>query len=191
MKKKRAAKSDETSKRARSTRKRPMPRWLREQQDLDEMGRRRCLMILSVLSGEKAVSDAIAEAQISRQMYYQLEEKALAAMLRAVSPGATSEDAPPAGAVKRAQELETKVSKLEADKRRAEHLLLLTRKLMGRGPLKTTAGRKTSKVSKMRTDASSKPSTCSKSSSPETKSSSDVSTPSADGEDARSAGSGS
>ena len=99
MKKKQRRKTEEQPKRPKPTRRRPTPRWLREQQDLDEMGRRRCLMILSVLSGEKAVSDAIAEAQISRQMYYQLEEKALAAMLRAVSPGATSEDAPPAGAV--------------------------------------------------------------------------------------------
>lgn len=137
------------------------------------MGRRRCLMILSVLSGEKSVSDAIVEAQVSRQLYYQLEERALAAMLRALSAGATADDAPAAGAIKRAQELEAKLAKLEADKRRSEHLLLLTRKLVGRGPLKMSAGRKTSKVSKMRTDVSRKPSTSSKSSSPATNSSSD------------------
>ena len=33
--------------------------------------------MLSVLSGEKPVTDAITEAGISRQLYYQLEEKAL------------------------------------------------------------------------------------------------------------------
>ena len=190
MAKARTRKPDKETKRTSKPRRaRPTPRWLREQQDLDEMGRRRCLMILSVLSGEKPVSDAITEAQISRQLYYQLEERALAAMLRALSPGATSEDAPAAGAIKRAQELESKVSKLEADKRRAEHLLLLTRKLVGRGPLKTTSGKKSSKVSRMRTDASSKPSTSSKSSSAKTSSASDASIPNAAGADVPSAGS--
>ena len=89
--------------------------------------------------GEKA-SDAIEEAQISRQMYYQLEERALHAMLRALSPGATSEETASAGAVKRAQELEAKVGRLEQEKRRSERLLLLTRKLVGKR-MKTAAGR--------------------------------------------------
>ena len=124
----------------RKTRARPTPKWLKEQKDLDEIARRRCLMVLSVLSGEHSVSDAIEEAQISRQMYYQLEERALHAMLRALSPGATSEETASAGAVKRAQELEAKVGRLEQEKRRSERLLLLTRKLVGKR-MKTAAGR--------------------------------------------------
>jgi hypothetical protein len=84
------------------------------------------------------VSDVIEEAQISRPMYYQLEERALRAMLVALTPGAdepgSSEPA------KRIAELERKVARLEADKRRGERLLLLTRKVM-KGPMKLAAGR--------------------------------------------------
>src|SRR5262245_41158938 len=44
---------------------RPTPSWLLEQQDLDEIARRRCLMVLSVLSGETPVTDAITSSNIS------------------------------------------------------------------------------------------------------------------------------
>lgn len=132
--------STKTEKR-RKRRARPLPKWLKEQKDIDDIARRRCLMVLSTLSGEKPVSDAIEEAGISRQLYYQLEERALNAMLRALSPSASSEDTASAGAVKRAQELEEKLARLEQDKRRSDRLLLLTRKLMGRGPLKSAQGR--------------------------------------------------
>ena len=37
----------------RPTRPRPTPRWLSKATDLDEIGRRRCLMVLSVLAGEQ------------------------------------------------------------------------------------------------------------------------------------------
>ena len=70
----------------RKHRSRPLPKWLQERRDLDEMARRRCLLILSVLSGEKPVSDAIAESGLSRNTYYQLEEKALGGMLQALGP---------------------------------------------------------------------------------------------------------
>jgi hypothetical protein len=91
---------------------------------------------LSVLSGEKPVTDAIAEAEISRQMYYQLEERALKAMLRALTPFGEQEQSVAEAWAARIAELEAKVAKLQREKRRAERLLFLTRKTMPRGPLK-------------------------------------------------------
>ena len=139
--KKSPRRTDSETVQCRKHRSRPTPKWLREQRDLDEVARRRCLMILSVLSGEKPVTDAITEAKISRQMYYQLEERALNAMLRALSPGATSAETASAGAVQRAKELEAKVERLEQERRRSDRLLLLTRKMVGRGTLKVAPGR--------------------------------------------------
>jgi hypothetical protein len=120
----------------RARRARPTPKWLANANDLDEMAKRRTLMVLSVLSGEKAVSDAIEEAKVSRQLYYQLETKALQAVLRALAPGA--EPAGTAGAdgmAKRIHELEERVKQLTQDKRRSERLLFLTRKVVKRGPM--------------------------------------------------------
>lgn len=118
--------------RPRKHRSRPVPRWVKERQDLDEMARRRCLLILSVLSGEKPVSDAIAESGLSRNTYYQLEEKALDGMLTALGP------TPPGRKPDRSGEiaaLQVRVTRLEEEKRRAERLLLLTRKVVRRGRL--------------------------------------------------------
>lgn len=139
--KKKTSRTDSAPVRHRKHRPRPTPKWLKEQRDLDEVARRRCLMILSVISGEKPVTDAITEAKISRQMYYQLEERALNAMLRALSPGASSEETASAGAVARARELELKMERLEQERRRSDRLLLLTRKMVGRGTLKVAPGR--------------------------------------------------
>jgi hypothetical protein len=118
---------------------RPTPSWLNERQDLDEMARRRCLMVLSVLSGERPVTDAIEEAQISRGTYYQLEERALKAMLSALMPG--GEHAPSESPAARIAELEARVATLEREKRRSERLLLLTRKLVKPGTMKSAPGR--------------------------------------------------
>lgn len=118
--------------RTRKHRSRPVPKWIREKQELDEMARRRCLLILSVLSGEKPVSDAIAESGLSRNTYYQLEEKALDAMLSALGP------TPPGRKPDRTAEvasLQAKLARLEEEKRRAERLLLLTRKVVRTGRL--------------------------------------------------------
>jgi hypothetical protein len=120
---------------------RPVPKWLLEQQEIDQVAQRRCLMLLSVLSGEKAVTDAIAEAQISRPLYYQLEQKALEAMIRALTPGGDSPSVTPGSTVSRVAELEAKVTQLEREKRRAERLLLLTRKTLQSGTLKQKPGR--------------------------------------------------
>jgi len=93
------------------------------------------------LSGEKSVSEAISEMQVSRGTYYALESKALAGMLSALVPGAesaTGADGMPIGQLKA---LEEKVKKLEVGKRRAERLLLLTRRVVKPGPVKTGHGR--------------------------------------------------
>ena len=118
---------------------RPTPSWLTERKDLDEIAQRRCLMVLSVLSGETPVSDAIEQAQVSRGTYYQLEERALRAMLVALTPG--SGEAPSESPAHRIAELEQKIVRLEREKRRGERLLLLTRKVVKDGPLKVGAGR--------------------------------------------------
>jgi hypothetical protein len=91
-------------------------------------------MILSVISGEKPVTDAVAESGMSRMTYYQLETKALAAMVAALSPSAPGR--PPAVTeAARIRELEEKVKTLEQEKRRAERLLYVTRKLVRPGKL--------------------------------------------------------
>ena len=74
----------------RRRRARPTPKWIRTRQDLDEVARRRCLMVLRVLSGEVPVTEVIAEAQISRGTYYSLEDRALRAMIAALAPSAAS-----------------------------------------------------------------------------------------------------
>lgn len=126
----------------RRKRPRPTPSWLMEQKDLDEIARRRCLMVLRVLSGEQPVTEAIAEAKVSRGTYYKLETAALKAMLAALAPGASLDITAAAdGATRKIAELEEKVKKLEQERRRADRLWLLTKKLVKPGALKTAAGR--------------------------------------------------
>lgn len=120
------------SRQTRRHRSRPVPKWLRERQELDEMARRRCLLILSVLSGEKPVSDAIAESGLSRNTYYQLEEKALEGMLQALGPTPPGRRPDHSGEM---AALQVRVTRLTEEKRRAERLLLLTRKVVRRGRL--------------------------------------------------------
>jgi hypothetical protein len=87
------------------------------------------MMLLSVLSGETPVSDAIAQAKISRNTYYQLETRALNAMLSALNPLATvKRRAPPDLSAHRIEALTERVRSLEQDKRRMRRLLLLSRK---------------------------------------------------------------
>lgn len=120
----------------RRKRARPTPRWLSEQKDLNEMARRRTLLVLSVLSGEKPVTEAIADTGISRQLYYQLEAKALNAMLRALEPGSGTSGSPgAAGLQQRIHQLEKKVEQLTQEKRRTDRLLFLTRMVVKKGPL--------------------------------------------------------
>ena len=101
--------------------------------DLDAIAQRRCLMILSVLSGEKSVEEATSEVQMQAANYYQLETKALKAMLVALTPGVGA-GAEPTTLMK---QLEEKVTTLERDKRRMERLLMLTRQVVKPGPMST------------------------------------------------------
>jgi hypothetical protein len=129
----------ETSQRER--RSRPTPRWLTTKTDLDEVARNRVMLVLSVLSGEKPVTTAIEEAAISRGFYYQLETKALNAMLLALAPGSDGDSSPDAtGLHHRIKDLEDKVTRAEQAQRRAERLLFVHRKLSP-GPVKTRRGR--------------------------------------------------
>jgi hypothetical protein len=112
---------------------RPTPKWLLSSEEIDQVAKARCLMLLSVLSGEKPVTDAVTDTGISRGMYYQLETRALEAMLRALGPAAVETPREESGALRRIAELEVKLQKAEAAKRRAERLLLMTRRLVKGG----------------------------------------------------------
>jgi hypothetical protein len=97
------------------------------------------LLILSVLSGERPVTTAIAEARISRATYYKLETRALNAMLAVLNPlagSAADGRADLTAATARIAQLQQKTAALERDKRRAERLLLITRRTFS-GPLTT------------------------------------------------------
>jgi hypothetical protein len=116
-------------------------------------------MVLSVLSGEKPVTAAIEELAISRGFYYQLETRALNAMLAALTPGSEADPTTgTSGATQRIALLEQKVTRLEQARRRAEHLLFLTRKLVKPAPVKTAAGRPPKPKTTASTSAGRKPS---------------------------------
>lgn len=126
----------------RKPRSRLTPKWLIKKPDLNSVARNRVLLVLSVLSGEKPVTTAIDESGISRGFYYQLETKALNAMLLALAPGADGDPSPDAtGLHQRIKDLEVKVARAEQAQRRAERLLFLQRKMMSPGPVKTHRGR--------------------------------------------------
>lgn len=126
----------------RKQRSRPTPRWLIRKTDLDVVARNRVLMVLAVLSGEKPVTSAVEEAGISRGFYYQLETKAINAMLLALAPGSDGDSSPDAtGLTQRIRDLEDKLAKAEQERRRSERLLFVTRKLAGPTTIKTNRGR--------------------------------------------------
>ena len=140
--------------RKRKNRSRPTPKWLTTQQDLDEVARKRCVMILQTLSGVEPVSDVIEREKISRGTYYQLETRALRAMLGALTPGAEP-DGRGAGMLQQIAQLEKKVARLEQEKRRAERLLFLTKQVV-KGPVTIGTGRPRKRSSS--TTSGSKPS---------------------------------
>ena len=137
---------------SRRHRPRPTPKWLLKSEEIDRIAQQRCLMVLSVLSGEKPVTEAIEAAGISRGTYYQLETRALNAMLRALGPLAERRRA---GDDPRRQiaALEAKVKSLEQAGRRGQRLLLMTRRVIasrekrtsstrpGKGPSRSSRGR--------------------------------------------------
>lgn len=139
MKTERTARAGVTGKRQRKARSRPVPRWLKNSNELDAIARSRCLLLLSVLSGETPVTEAIAAAKISRATYYKLETRALNAMLAAMNPlagPAANGAADLSVAAGQIGMLQGKIGRLEQDKRRVERLLLLTRKSL-KAPVST------------------------------------------------------
>jgi hypothetical protein len=121
---------------------RPTPRWLKAPvaEGPEGVAQRRTLLVLSVLSGEQPVTDAIEATGVSRQLYYQLEERALKAMMRALLPSAEGREEVETSLAGQVQALQARVQQLETEKRRAERLLLLTRKLIRPGPVKVGKG---------------------------------------------------
>ena len=86
------------------------------------------LMILSVLSGQKSVQEVIEEEKVSRTFYYQLEDRGLQGMLKALSPrieGVTSEHRELTQARAQLRSLREQVKALTQRKRSAERLLRL------------------------------------------------------------------
>ena len=139
MKKDRASRAGSQGEARRKHRPRPVPKWLQSTEKLDAIARSRCLMVLSVLSGEKPVTDAIHQAKISRGAYYQMETRALNAMLAALNPFATvaaQKPEPEPAQAARIEALLERIRRLEQDKRRTQRLLLLTRKTVS-APVKT------------------------------------------------------
>ena len=130
MKKERRRRAGTAGAARRKHRPRPMPRWLKSSRDLNAIARSRCLMVLSVLSGETPVSDAIQQAKISRGTYYQMETRALGAMLAVLNPAAVAKSGSPdlEAAAARIGELQRRIARLEQEKRRTQRLLHLTRK---------------------------------------------------------------
>ena len=114
---------------SRRHRPRTTPKWLLKSEEIDQIAQRRCLMVLSVLSGETPVTDAIEMAGISRGTYYQLETRALSAMLRALGPLASAEGME-TSPVRQIAALEAKVKQLERAGRRSQRLLLMTRRVI-------------------------------------------------------------
>jgi hypothetical protein len=100
---------------------------------VDAFAKRRVMLVLSVLSGAKPVTEAIREAGLTRATYYKLETRALQAMLAALNPLTARPRARRSelkAAESRVVALEAQVMALQREKRRAERLLLLTRKTL-------------------------------------------------------------
>src|SRR5262245_26845880 len=105
-----------------------LPLWLMQPAEQQAIAQRRTLMILSVLSGQKSVQDVIEEEQISRALYYQLEDRGLQGMMGALSPrveGVTSEHRELTQAREQIRLLGERVRSLTQRKRSAERLLRL------------------------------------------------------------------
>ena len=123
---------------------RGIPAWLRKRADLDQIARARVVMLLEALSGAKSVTSLVAELGISRGLYYQLETKAVNAMLLALAPGSEASASPDAtGYARRIVELEKQLARAETERRRAERLLFAMRKLMPGRTVKEASGRPT------------------------------------------------
>jgi hypothetical protein len=157
MKKARVVHAGKAAGRARKHRPRSVPKWLTNSTQLEQIARSRCLLVLSVLSGEIPVTDAIERAKISRGTYYQLETRALRAILAAMNPLASSAAdgaADLTAATQRIEQLEAQVRRLEQEKRRTQRLLLLTRKSI-RAPVATRLRTRRLRGRRVRSDGAS------------------------------------
>lgn len=105
-----------------------LPLWLMQPSEQQAIAQRRTLMILSVLAGQKSVQEVIEEERVSRTFYYQLEDRGLQGMLKALSPrieGVTSEHQELTQAREQMRLLSERVKSLTQRKRSAERLLRL------------------------------------------------------------------
>ena len=105
-----------------------LPLWLMQPAEQQAIAQRRTLMILSVLAGQKSVQEVIEEEKVSRTFYYQLEDRGLQGMLKALSPrieGVTSEHRELTQAREQIRTLSERVKSLTQRKRSAERLLRL------------------------------------------------------------------
>ncbi len=128
---------------------RPTPKWLSKSAEIDPIAQQRCLLVLSVLSGEMPVTDAVQAAGMSRGRYYQLETRALLAMLKALGPQAGSEVVE-TSPQRQIAALEAKVRELERAGRRSQRLLLMTRRVIeSRGEKKIASTRSGSAPSRI------------------------------------------
>jgi hypothetical protein len=131
--------------------------------DHDETAKRRVLMILSVLSGEKAVTEVIAEHRISRPTYYQQETKALKAMLEALTPGQNGSRklSKVDELTRQVEQLQAKLEAAERRERRTQRLLHMTRKMVKPGKV-TTGKKRKSRRRSSKTTGSKSSTTCEK-----------------------------
>lgn len=105
-----------------------LPLWLMQPAEQQAIAQRRTLMILSVLAGQKSVQEVIEQERVSRTFYYQLEDRGLQGMLKALSPrieGVTSEHQELAQARAQIRALREREKGLMQRKRSAERLLRL------------------------------------------------------------------
>jgi len=142
-------------KRPRHRRQAYVPKWLRRPGEQQQIARARCLMILSVLSGQRSVGEAIVAGKIPRPLYYQLERRALEGMLRALDPmtsATLSEHRELTEARAKVRALSAQVKDLTQCKRSAERLLRLVLK-SNHTPLKVTRRGRPPKALSMRMPA--------------------------------------
>jgi hypothetical protein len=105
---------------------------------VNEVARRRTLMLLSVLTGEVPVTTAVERENISRQTYYLWETRALQAVLAAMVPTELAPGFDPAVTPEqRIASLERQLTKSDRERQRAERMLSLTRQALRAVPVTT------------------------------------------------------
>ena len=120
-----------------------LPKGLKSPEQTQSLAHERCLMILSVLSGHRSVSEAVTAGKLSRALYYQLEDKAVRAMMRSLDPLAKTSSTGAkelSDAYARIRALSTQLKLLTQRKRAAERLLRLVLK-SNRAPVRMPRGR--------------------------------------------------